>query len=587
MIHEWKGISVMLSAIRFGFLIVSFVGYISFLHNKMHTAFVPGFTFALTGSVLFFAGILNVLPETSLAVFIVGLWFFISSIRKKASFRFLLDFSLLFFAVACTAFLFLLHGALFTHYDNFSHWGLVVREMLADNRMPNYSNGLVIFKSYPLGSACFLYYIGFITGMKAEWVQMWSQAVLMAGMLTSLFAFANHIETKLFTSAAVIMLLCGNINFTDLLVDTLLPTTAISATAFLAYYRDRIREKTWYILPWMTFLVSIKNSGILFAVFCLFFLIAFLYRCGSGKDAFRRCVTFLLIFFGEYWLWKKHVELVYTKGMIAKHSLSLCYLYDIVRRKTGGEIGQILLQILQKVFSLQNRFLFLLLFAILLTGWLVVRKTHKDGKGRMHPFDPIASSVIVYTAYMLGLAGMYVFSMPIVEALRLSGYERYYSSILIYISGLLLIAALSETNQTGHEKKQRTISGAVWLALLAAVGLSLSPHFSYYTRQDLTGTPRERLETVHREYDIPPGAACAIVRDPNVGSYSGEYIDYMSSYVFRSEVCFCVQVEDLIEKDPRGRYDYLIALDETEPVMDYFRETFDSDERVIVMASYE
>ena len=43
----------------------------------------------------------------------------------------------------------------FVHYDNFSHWAVVVKYMLATNRIPDAASAIIDFKSYPLGSSSF------------------------------------------------------------------------------------------------------------------------------------------------------------------------------------------------------------------------------------------------------------------------------------------------------------------------------------------------------------------------------------------------------------------------------------------------
>ena len=50
------------------------------------------------------------------------------------------------------------------HYDNFSHWAVVVKNMLITHRFPDAYSAMIDFKSYPLGSSSFLYYFCSVVG---------------------------------------------------------------------------------------------------------------------------------------------------------------------------------------------------------------------------------------------------------------------------------------------------------------------------------------------------------------------------------------------------------------------------------------
>ena len=52
----------------------------------------------------------------------------------------------------------------FVHYDNFSHWAVVVKDMLLTDRIPDAASAIIDLKSYPLGSSSFLYYVCRIVG---------------------------------------------------------------------------------------------------------------------------------------------------------------------------------------------------------------------------------------------------------------------------------------------------------------------------------------------------------------------------------------------------------------------------------------
>lgn len=63
---------------------------------------------------------------------------------------YLILFSLIFF--------FFLFEKKLLEYDNFSHWGLIVKILFQKNRFPNFmEENYLMFQEYPLGSATYIY----------------------------------------------------------------------------------------------------------------------------------------------------------------------------------------------------------------------------------------------------------------------------------------------------------------------------------------------------------------------------------------------------------------------------------------------
>ncbi len=61
-------------------------------------------------------------------------------------------------------------------------------------------------------------------------------------------------------------------------------------------------------------------------------------------------------------------------------------------------------------------------------------------------------SVFYTIVYYIGLLLMYLLAMPTDEAVRLAGFERYASSILIFISGILTIFIVRELDKNFYEQ---------------------------------------------------------------------------------------------------------------------------------------
>lgn len=76
---------------------------------------------------------------------------------------------------------------MFVHYDNFSHWALVVKKIIETNRFPNGFDEIITFKEYPLGSAIFIYFFTKFTNTN-ESTQMLAQAYMMLVCIMPLFS---------------------------------------------------------------------------------------------------------------------------------------------------------------------------------------------------------------------------------------------------------------------------------------------------------------------------------------------------------------------------------------------------------------
>ena len=112
------------------------------------------------------------------------------------------------FFIVISAFIFRsVYGVEFTHYDNFSHWALMVKHLMIKKRFPNYSDTIFSHISYPPGASAFIYYFVLISGIKSEWFQMFVQSVCMAGLISGLFCLAETIPGKLICSACSVILL--------------------------------------------------------------------------------------------------------------------------------------------------------------------------------------------------------------------------------------------------------------------------------------------------------------------------------------------------------------------------------------------
>ncbi|MBQ8834631.1 MAG: hypothetical protein IJ001_06885 [Oscillospiraceae bacterium] len=568
--------SQILSALRLLVLAVSCYGYIQTVSKKIKVEFSIGITFVSIGTAMFLAGILNILPEAAMVICLLGVYLAVRSVLRRDEVRHLLSAGTVFFAVSCVYFFFLLHHSLFIHDDNFSHWAIAAKSILENDRFPNYSDINILFQSYPLGYASFIYYIVKIVGIPTEWMQMYAQAILMSGICAGLFAFAKSWPQRILTAAGCVMLLAGNMNFVELLVDTLLPITALGAVAFCMYYREELWEKSWWVMPYTVFLITVKNSGIFFTLVILVYLLTKVRNPKEGK----LWLVNALCPFGVLLLWQKHVKLVFDDGMMTFHSVSLEYFQKMFEKKGTEDIQTILSAFVQKMFSFSNEVLFA---CILLAALLAVMcRAGKPYRREVRELALLAGlSYLTYQAMMLG---MYLFTMPVNEATRLAEYFRYHDTILIFVSGLLLLGAVRALEAIPGRKLWQQAAGIVLCVLM--VFYTVSPSFDSYRKQVLTenirGVYRMEYDALIEEYDIPSQSRYLLLVDSDCTFRT--FLKYLSRYLLDPTGIDVQYTVDLTAADEiLNNYDYLIAFDDTEEVMSYIAENFpgEAGQRVI------
>lgn len=548
---------IVIKIMRLLILVFSFYGYMQFVRKRVKLEFSIGIIFTAIGSMMFLAGILNIMKEVAVLICLCGIVLAIQSIYKKEKLQGVICTGTVFFGVLCIFLFFLVYGNKFLDYDNYSHWALAVKKMLNENRFPNFMDRNIMFQSYPLGSASFIYYICKIIGIRSEWMQMYAQLILMVGILISLFAFSNKWQNKLLIGAGCVLLLVGNTRLDSLLVDTLLSITALGGMILCIYYKKSIESKWKFILPYIVFLMSIKNSGIFFVAIILIYMF---WNCREDKKALEKCIFILVSALSVLLVWQKHVKLVFDNGLMSKHSMSLSNFESVFGEKSQGDIIKIVSKFFETMFSVSNPVIIIFLFLILL--WIFTKKTEEKTNNKKWLKNINYIIILSYFSYQIGLLGMYLFTMPLSEALDLAAYTRYHDTILLFEAGLLLIATSRIDNYLcKNSKKLKLIMVNVFCLLCIYFGVSCK--LGYYQKQDIEHTTREKYDNLINRYDIQEGARYLLVRKEN---NDAGYLYFMSKYLLDPMVIDIVEIDDLEEDAVIGNYDYVIGWDQDEKI---------------------
>lgn len=417
-------------------LLFSVVGMFIFVRYKFKISveLIPIIVFSSIGLLVFFSGILNTMKILCFIIFIFGFYGYKYIKFILTDKRFWISNSI--FLVICSFLFIFLKDLLFIHYDNFSHWGLVSREILVTNSFPNFKTPIITFQSYITGSASFIYYVCKIIGTRQEGVMLFAQALLNISVIYSIFVFINKKNLLLILPIITfgVYLFTSNILPYDLPVDTLLSAYGIGLTVVLMKYKNDISKGIVIFSIMASYLITIKSSGLFFVIANLFLMYSIVKgtrKLSILKYQFYVLVCTLVI----NYIWKAHVEYVYLFGNNSKHAVSFSSYKSNLLDKGKIKISEIIHAFLNKVFSLEDLIWYIIGMVILLMvlGYIIgIRNIHLR-------LTFVIKLVLIYTFYQISLLLMYIFSMPYNEAKNLDSYNRYYLTIIVYIIGVLIV----------------------------------------------------------------------------------------------------------------------------------------------------
>ncbi|WP_025023987.1 hypothetical protein [Companilactobacillus nodensis] len=338
------------------------------------------------------------------------------------------------------------------HYDNYSHWALIVKFLLFQGHLPTAGDSLISFTSYPPATALFItqfvHWVGFSDGamLLAQFLLIWA----------SFYAIFSVLRDR--TRALNAFILCFIISITNvfniairmnnLLVDFILPVVTAAGIAGIYTYR-----KKWKIACFIAFVFSdelllIKNSGAMYVVMtgCYLWYTLMKNTKGNlferiGKSSILSIPTMILGYLPFFW-WNLHVKS--TFAAVSKHQISS----QAYKHQLSSESSTVILKIGRKFMhqimstnSLSTKGVILINIGLII-AWLIIR-IFLDKKTNL--FATLIALDLSFVAYYISVFAMYIVSMPYAEAIKLDGCERYLSSMVILnllLGSMALVVAM-------------------------------------------------------------------------------------------------------------------------------------------------
>lgn len=504
------------------------------------------YVFAMTGFLN-----LGITVITYLGVGLAVIWF-ILGIFHVGSLKFegihLFDFWMIGLGIAMGQ---VLWNSPLVHYDNFSHWAVMVKFMHFTGHLPGATDKLISFTSYPPATALFItqfvHWVGFSDGamLVGQFILIWAAAY-------SIFASLRDRSRALtgfglcFT-LAISFVFNVAIRLNNLLVDYVLPIITIAALVGIFVYRQKPFLLCSHVALFIGVLLLVKNSATFYVIMIGVFFLYTLITNHSWK--WRRLLTVPIQFaitigvsvLPFVW-WNWHVKHTFT---LSKHEIST----QAYSKQLSGESHQQLMKIAHKFVeqilswnSLSTKGILLINAALILT-WFFVR-IFQDQRNNLLGIAILLDAVFII--YYISLFGMYVLSMPYAEAILLDGFERYMASTVIlnlFIAAIFLMRVLDrqQFEQNFQKRNTQAFKSAVTknvyqVTTLVVAFFSITMMYSEITGTKFTNEMNHNMLPLQMKRISKPwnhlNHRKVLIVDPEVVDVNDYYAGYVGRYYY-------------------------------------------------------
>ncbi len=544
-----------------------------FLERKFKVPNIFSFALSFTaiGIIEFILGILNLMKLGSLILVILALGYlcylgYKKEFKKKNVVAFLKNpvnviLMLVFVYITLVSI-----NMRLVHYDNFSHWGLIIKVLFNNNRLPNFENDYIMFKGYQPGSACFIYFIGLLCGKK-EGLMILGQNYLIFSYVTVLF---NYIKGKdkilkalLLVCLYVFMMSTSLIRYNNLLVDTLIAVILVVGLLIVNYYKDDLKKAFLYSLPISIYLFLVKNTGLILAGFICLYILYLAFTKKKLKEGIKYVVITGGVLLGILLIWQGHVELVYGHWALnSKHSLSPQNMWSSLRalglHNLLSFVKMYIINLFDIIHNIPN--IYMIFIDLIGIGFAFLVKNTK----KVLKFLGVLN--LLYLMYYCILGVMYILSMPWEEAKILASYQRYMMTIIDVVVSLFIVYILSYKDKIKYYKATILV---VCIVMLAPI---------YFYRADFMGMlgydtyKGSLVEEADKIVDkVPKGQQEYYIYYPRGGRT--DYLMFILTYKLGNKnISFVTKDEELSKVQNNS---YLIMFDEYKGEYDLENEGFE------------
>ena len=476
----------------------------AFLNKKIEFT-LPTWIFVII-AILYITSIFNLLTvgfyliiSLSLASTLVFVFYFIKNIRNLKTFlKNIITPGLIFFLVLSFIAWKTHSGRMLVEWDEFSHWGLAVKNIFFTDKLYTYPGAVIIYADYPPITALFQYFCLKILGAYVESYLFQAIAYFYMGFAIYLFHDVEFSDCKgiLLRSIFVIFIPAALFSkfYTCLYVDAILGI--LFAYILLRHFTEKESNfKTLSIsLAYFT-LTLVKSSGAALALFAAIIITADkiyqsrsaklpLFRSESNKVSLRKSFTLALpylVIIASKFSWVIHIKIQNVAFARDTSRMTFSNAVGFLFGKANEVQSQIVKNfgkaIISKPIS-DNEIMFLpyiawVLIILCISVWLLRTIDKKPIISRYVFAETII--FILSLVYCISLLVIYVFAFSENEALHLASYKRYAATFILGSMYFSLGFQLFKSKE--HPKKKL-------LNYITALIIIIIAFFNYATDKD-------------------------------------------------------------------------------------------------------
>lgn len=522
---------------------------------------VPLYSLAFRIVFLFVGGLFNILFETAILLYVSGLFSFAYFIKRKKevikSFLEVRFTSIFLGGLAITAVLLTIKNGTLYQDGDFHHWGLIVKDLLHNDRLPNAVDEMIVFKTYVPGTALLVYYFSRFCAA-TEWHFLLFQNFAMFCCVLPLFSINKKQSTFLDSVIVLIFtnIVCYNNAFFSLHVDIFLPSFAAGILFLLLSSARTINRnyKLYYLQIIVAALLLIKNSAVFFFLVIVIVEIIILKKnsvCNNKGEVYRFFSILSPLFI--LYIWRKHC--IYTfpepdKPGIA--TLSLKYFKLMSQGKTKEDCLIIAKKMLTYLLGPQIIIgIVMILLVYIFVMWGLQQR-------KKHVVCVLGFLSLLFTAWCFGIYITYIVSIPYTDAMRVGSIGRYLSTIMAFIKLVITGEIIYAINDQKDEdiRSARTVAKIILLCIIIIVDKNVL----FATKE--TSFEREWLTSQVTSNSVPTGKSYFFFGSSNAQLNSERMLAIMRYDFWAVDVGYENDAESIGQFERALSRDYIFVIDE-------------------------
>ena len=374
----------------------------------------------------------------------------------------------------------LLSGRYFEEWDEFSHWGDVVKAMVTINDFSTSPLSQSQFQSYPPAMAILQYctekFNSTLTGAQfVEWITYPSYFVFVASFILPCFRYFDkfNLRSLLFSLSLFLFPLIFYVNFYSCLyIDPALGILLFIGLYLLFTYKADDKLFVPHIACVCSILPITKDAGLLFSVFIGLAALVLVYLSKIKKQnkevkknknvkSIKHLVPGLAILGSVVLpkvLWNYSIESNHAvKSFPGK--VDFVVLLNVLLRRDTSYKREVLHNYVIEFFSngVGNNGIrvtyFVLLLALMLGLFYFSKRQFSVIKAEKHSrVIGIAATIVISAIYLFGICVMYMFKFSQYEAVKLASYNRYINILFLGLGYLLTVMLMNSLSKTDYKK---------------------------------------------------------------------------------------------------------------------------------------